>query len=114
MVLNKHIAGSGIAEVVVALAIISICFTVASLVFIRATSAPMKFQDVRIQTEIQSEVLMHMYDESDAELHLASSEYRKEQDLNSDQLEQCVFEGTDGRIVWIQQWFSFQTAKRTR
>lgn len=114
MVLNKHIAASGIAEVVVALAIISICFTVASLVFIRATSAPMKFQDVRIQTEIQSEVLMHMYDESDKELDLASSGYRKEQDLNSDQLEQCVFEGTDGRILWIHQWFSFQTAKGTR
>ncbi len=105
MFLRKHIHASGIAEVVIALAIISMCFTVASLVFIRTTSAPMKFQDVRKQTELQSSILMKMY-ENEAELNLdiEGLEINKEVDSFSDRLEVFTFTGSDQRILWQQQW----------
>ncbi|MCF8414624.1 MAG: hypothetical protein K9G40_00165 [Crocinitomicaceae bacterium] len=104
MVLIKHIKSSGIAEVVIALAVIAMCFTVASLVFIRTSSAPMKFQDVRKQTEIQSSILMKMYQE-DRDIEIDETEMGKETDMLSDSLEVLTFTGSDNRILWQQQWF---------
>jgi hypothetical protein len=104
MVLIKHIKSSGIAEVVIALAVIAMCFTVASLVFIRTSSAPMKFQDVRKQTEIQSSILMKMYQE-DRDIEIDETEMGKETDMFSDSLEVLTFTGSDNRILWQQQWF---------
>lgn len=103
MFLRKHIPASGIAEVVIALTIIALCFTVASLIFIRTTSAPMKFQDVKKQTEIQSHVLIHMY-ENTAALEIDETEPNIETDSYSDSLELFTFTGSDQRILWQQQW----------
>lgn len=103
MFLRKHIPASGIAEVVIALSIIALCFTVASLIFIRTTSAPMKFQDVKKQTEIQSHVLIHMY-ENTTELEIDETEPTIETDSYSDSLEIFTFTGSDQRILWQQQW----------
>ena len=105
MFLRKYIHASGIAEVVIALAIISMCFTVASLVFIRTTSAPMKFQDVRKQTELQSSILIKMYEnEVELDLEIEGLEINKEVDPFSDSLEVFTFTGSDQRILWQQQW----------
>lgn len=103
MFLRKHIPASGIAEVVIALSIIALCFTVASLIFIRTTSAPMKFQDVKKQTEIQSQVLIHMYENTTA-LEIDETEPNIETDSYSDSLEIFTFTGSDQRILWQQQW----------
>lgn len=103
MFLKKNIKASGIAEVVIALSIISLCFTVASLVFIRATSTPMKFQDVKNQTEIQSEILIRMY-ENTASMEIDEQTYTSETDEFSDSLELITYTGFDDRIVWQQQW----------
>lgn len=103
MFLRKHIQASGIAEVVIALAVIAMCFTVASLVFIRTTSAPMKFQDVRKQTEIQSSILIKMY-ENESELEIEETDLNKETDPFTDSLEVLTFTGSDQRILWQQQW----------
>lgn len=117
MFLKKHIQASGVAEVVIALSIIALCFTVASLVFIRATSAPMRFQDVKTQTEIQSKLLEDMFLSTYAK---ASSDERTsvegsgkesifaeatiDEDPFSDSLEVLTFMGSDQRILWQQQW----------
>jgi len=103
MFLRKHIPASGIAEVVIALTIIALCFTVASLIFIRTTSAPMKFQDVKKQTEIQSRVLIHMYENTTA-LEIDETEPNIETDSYSDSLEIFTYTGSDQRILWQQQW----------
>lgn len=101
--MRKYIPASGIAEVVIALSIIALCFTVASLIFIRTTSAPMKFQDVKKQTEIQSQVLIHMYENTTA-LEIDETEPNIETDSYSDSLEILTFTGSDQRILWQQQW----------
>ena len=105
MFLRKRIQASGIAEVVIALAIISMCFTVAALVFIRTTSAPMKFQDVRKQTEIQSSILINMYqNEIEMDVETEDIEINKEVDPYCDSMEVFTFTGSDQRILWQQQW----------
>src|SRR5688572_28079109 len=102
MFLNKRIKASGIAEVVIALAVISMCFTVASLVFIRSNSAPMKFQDVKTQTEIQSEAMKRMFLQEelpeDGDFNI-----NKEIDEFSDSLEVVTYSGSDERTLWVQQ-----------
>lgn len=53
----KRIPASSIAEMVIALTIISICFTIASQVFVQTNRSTIQFQEVREQTEFQSQVL---------------------------------------------------------
>jgi len=103
MFLRTHIKASGIAEVVIALAVIAMCFTVASLVFIRSTSAPMKFQDVKKQTEIQSGILIQLYENVD-ELEFDEADLTKDVYPFSERIKFLTFTGSDQRILWQQQW----------
>lgn len=48
---------SSVAEVVIALTIIAICFTIASQVFVRANRSTILFREVEEQTEFQSMML---------------------------------------------------------
>lgn len=102
MVLNRKISSSSIAEVVIALAVIAICFTVASLVFIRSMNATMKFVDFKQQTKIQSELLHQMIEETK---ELAFDDEVVE--LNESEMDSVVelhFTGTDDKIIWKQEW----------
>jgi hypothetical protein len=54
MVLIHKIKASSIAEIVVALAVISICFGISSLVFIRTTGSGKRMIDLEKQTALQS------------------------------------------------------------
>lgn len=101
MFLTRRIIASGVAEVVIALAIISVCFTVASLIFIRSTSSPMKFQDVKIQTEIQSLILKNMYLD-DGSLENYDFNINMEEDFENDSLQILTFTGSDQRVLWRQ------------
>ncbi len=108
MFLKRKIQASSIAEIVVALAVIAICFSVASLVFIRSTSTTSRFLDVKKQTEIQSEILEKMYlDQSD---DIVNTEIELENtinvDENNDSLMVLNFLGDDQRIIWTQHLFS--------
>lgn len=99
MVLKKKIQSSSIAEVVIALAIIAICFTVASLVFIRSINGTLKFTDFKEQTRIQSELMQHMLDdERDLEYELGEA--------SNDSTVIYEFPAADNKIIWRQEWLS--------
>lgn len=107
MFLKRKIKASSIAEIVVALAVIAICFGVASLVFIRSTSTTTKFLDVKKQTEIQSEILEKMYLDQGEEIKNTDIELETilEPDEINDSLQVLNFLGSDQRIVWSQHVF---------
>lgn len=50
----KRIPASSIAEMVIALSIIAICFAVASQVFLQTNRSTIQFKEVKEQTEFQS------------------------------------------------------------
>lgn len=52
----KHVKAATLVEFVIALSIIGICFTVASYIFIQSNRSTIQFQEVREQTEFQSEL----------------------------------------------------------
>ena len=105
MLLKRKIPASSIAEVVIALTIIALCFGVASLVFVRSVNVTTRFMDVRKQTIIQSELLKHMYRQED--LHEVTWDLEDVQvnilpDEHNDSLEILEFKGADDRIIWQQ------------
>ena len=77
MLLKRKIKASSIAEIVVALAVIAICFAVASLVFIRSTSTTSKFMDVKKQTELQSEILEKLYRDQLEKMETRKTPFRR-------------------------------------
>lgn len=102
MVLKRNIGASSIAEVVIALAVIALCFTVASLVFVRSTGATLRFVDFKTQTHIQSELMEAMI-RGEAEIVGTDTEIPIEQS-EEDSTVTTVFFGSDNRIIWTQEW----------
>lgn len=105
MFLKRKIPSSSIAEVVVALAVIAICFGIASLVFVRSARTTSKFMDVKKQTEIQSEIMekmlldnLHSIKDTPSELEL---EFQPSE--LSDSLSVIHFLSDDERIIWTQE-----------
>lgn len=98
----RKINSSSIAEIVVALAIISLCFTIASLVFIRATNTTLKFQSFREQTMIQN-TLMEMMVRQEVDLHQPEFPAQETMSAN-DSITTVEYTGNDNRIVWKQEW----------
>lgn len=101
----KRIQASSIAEVVVALAVIAICFGVASLVFVRTTRSTSRFGDVKKQTEIQSQLFENLVQQDLDALQKPAAEIDPviEADENNDSLIVLRFYGDDQRIIWEQQ-----------
>ncbi len=98
----RKINSSSIAEIVVALAIISLCFTIASLVFIRATNTTLKFQSFREQTMIQN-TLLEMMVRQEVDLHQPEFQAQETPSIN-DSITTVEYTGNDNRIVWKQEW----------
>lgn len=98
----KRINSSSVAEIVIALAIISMCFTVASLVFIRATNSTLKFQQFKDQTRVQS-LLMEMMVEQEVDLSAPDFQNRAV-DVTNDSIVAVEYVGNDDRIIWRQEW----------
>lgn len=104
MFLKRKIQASSIAEIVIALAVIAICFAVASLVFIRSTSTTSKFMDVKKQTELQSEILEKLYRDELTELENTAIEVELEKlPAENDSLTELRFLGQDERLIWSQE-----------
>jgi hypothetical protein len=108
--INKHIAtkveASSIAEVVIALSIIALCFGIASLVFIRSLNTTAKFEDVRKQTEIQSKVLYYLTTNPDS-LSLYQPEetaVTNHEDEYNDSLNVIEFKSLSDRVLWNQHY----------
>ena len=100
-----RIKASSIAEVVIALSIIALCFGIASLVFIRSLSTSARFEDVRKQTEIQSQVLHYLFTDSDSLRLMQPDETHVEilPDPLSDSIEVIEFKSLSDRVLWNQQ-----------
>ncbi|MCE3297043.1 MAG: hypothetical protein K0R65_2757 [Crocinitomicaceae bacterium] len=105
MLLKRKIKASSIAEIVVALAVIAICFAVASLVFIRSTGTTSKFMDVKKQTELQSEILEKLYRDQLGEVENTEIEVELEKlpSEENDSLTVLRFLGQDERLIWSQE-----------
>jgi hypothetical protein len=102
---KKQVQASSIAEVVIALSIIALCFGIASLVFIRSLSTTAKFEDIRNQTEIQSKVLYYLTTNPDS-LTLfqpADANVTTQVDENNDSLNLIEFKSLSDRVLWNQQ-----------
>lgn len=99
----KKLNSSSIAEIVVALAIIAMCFTVASLIFIRATSTTLKFQNFKEQTAIQTK-LMEMMIRQEVDLQETGFVPRETASFHDDSLTAVEYSGNDNRILWKQEW----------
>lgn len=105
MFLRRKIPSSSIAEVVIALAIIALCFGIASLVFIRSNKTTSKFMDIKKQTEFQSLVLEKLYEDKLDEIDWENTEFELEvsPDEFNDSLQIVRLYGDDHRLIWEQQ-----------
>lgn len=106
MFLKKKVQASSIAEIVIALTIIALCFGIASLVFIRSMNVTSRFMDVKKQTFIQSELLEHLYkqDLQEVEWDVEGVEVTVIPDENNDSLQVIEFRSADDRLIWKQQF----------
>jgi len=103
MFLRKKIQASSLAEVVITIAVIAICFGVASLVFVRATMVSANFQNVRHQTEIQSMLWEQLHTNS-SPIEIDGVQRIEENDELEDALMVYTYIGTDNKVIWKQQW----------
>jgi hypothetical protein len=101
----QRVRASSIAEVVIALSIIALCFGIASLVFIRSLGTSARFEDVRKQTEIQSQVLKHLFIHGDS-LRLMQPDQTMVEihaDEQNDSLDVLEVKSLSDRLLWNQQ-----------
>lgn len=102
--MRGRVHASSLAEVVIAIAVIALCFGVASLVFVRSTRSASNFQDIKKQTEIQSAMWKALHNSEKPE-DWADGEFHSEKDANhSDSLEIIEFTGSDNKVIWQQHW----------
>jgi hypothetical protein len=101
MLLKRKINASSLAEVVIAISVIALCFGIASLVFVRSTMVTTSFEEVRMQTEIQSAIWEELHDgeiEVEQEGVLVSSET----DEHQDSLLVKTYSGLNDKMIWQQ------------
>lgn len=104
MFLKKKIQASSIAEVVIAVSIIALCIGIASLTFVRSTRSTMNFQDVRRQTEIQSQLWRQLYLLEDEVEEPEGVKLETTEDEN-DSMMVLTFIGNDEKVIWQQHWW---------
>lgn len=104
MFLNRKIAASSIAEVVIAISVIALCIGIASLVFVRSTKSTVNFQEVRTQTEIQSKLWKQLFTLENEMVDIDDIKIEKESTEN-DSIERLVFLGDDGKVILKQDWW---------
>ncbi|MCH2224906.1 MAG: hypothetical protein MK066_09070 [Crocinitomicaceae bacterium] len=103
MLLKKKIQASSLAEAVIAVSIIALCIGIASLVFIRSTRVTINFQDVKKQTEIQSELWEKLY-KQEIEVKGPDETILEVLDTENDSIETMRFKGSDDKVLWDQDW----------
>jgi type II secretory pathway pseudopilin PulG len=105
----KRINASSIAEMVIALTIIAICFAIASQVFMQASRSTIQFKEVKEQTEFQSLLLEALTNDSipvvkdwKGELGTIETTTTKKDSVTI----RNVALLNDGRTIWQQTFFS--------
>ncbi|MCJ8289324.1 MAG: hypothetical protein HRT58_22100 [Crocinitomicaceae bacterium] len=104
MFLNRKIQASGIAEVVIAISVIALCIGIASLVFVRSTKSTVNFQQVRKQTEIQSQLWEKLYSQEN-EVEAPEDLQLEIQSTSNDSIDVLIFKASDGKVVLKQDWW---------
>ena len=104
MFLKRKIPASSIAEVVIAISVIALCIGIASLVFIRSTKSTVNFQQVRKQTEIQSQLWKKLYSQEN-EVEAPEDLKVEVQSTTNDSIDVLVFTASDGKVVFKQDWW---------
>lgn len=102
MFLKRKITSSSLAEVVIALSVIALCFGVASLIFVRFTVVATNFQFIQKQTEVQSLLWKKMQDR-ETELEYDEVELTEEQDDNLPDGTVVTAKDITGKVIWYQQ-----------
>ncbi len=101
---QKNIPASSLAEVVIAISVIAICIGVASLVFVRSTQSTMNFQDVKRQTEAQSEIWKGLFLQSE-EPEVPDELTLKAEDAPLDSIVEMTYYGDKEKLIWKQDWW---------
>lgn len=107
MFLSK-LKASSIAEVVIAISIIALCFGIVSLIFIRLFGVTNKYRDLKHQTEIQSQILELLFIKPDSIPLKTSDEIKMEvipNEINTD-YQKLQFKTKNGKLIFEQQIFS--------
>ncbi len=104
MLLKRKIPASSIAEVVIAISVIALCIGIASLVFVRSTKSTVNFQEVRTQTEIQSQLWKHLF-MMEHEFDDIENIKLERESTDNDSIERLVFTGEDGKVILKQDWW---------
>lgn len=102
MFLTRKIASSSLAEVVIALSVIALCFGVASLIFVRFTVVTTSYQFIQKQTEVQS-LLWEKMQNRETELEYEDVELIEEQDDNLEAGTLVTAKDITGKVIWYQQ-----------
>lgn len=105
----KRIIASTIAEVVIALTIIAICFAIASHIFIQSSLSTTAFQEVKDQTEFQSILVDALIRDTLPEFNTWESEWTEvketTQSVNTGKLNNIELISGE-RKIWKQQIYS--------
>jgi len=104
MFLRKKIPASSIAEVVIAVSVIALCIGIGSLVFVRSIKSTVNFQEVRMQTEIQSTLWKNLFTLENELEDIDNIKMEKESSEN-DSIQRLVFTGKDGKVILKQDWW---------
>jgi len=102
MFLRKRLIASSLAEVVIALSIIALCFGMASLIFVRFTTVSTNFQFVKKQTEIQS-LLWKKLQTSSALLEYDEVEIEEVGTEDSEKSMHYIVRDLKGKTIWEQE-----------
>jgi type II secretory pathway pseudopilin PulG len=108
--LLKRIGGSTIAEVVIAITIISICLAIAAKIFMQSSKSSITFNEVKDQTEFQSELLYRL--RSDTLLPTISKLqptlnklYYKKSTTKDSVIHDYSLISVTGKILWRQKFY---------
>ena len=101
-----QLKASSIAEVVIALTIIATCFGVASLIYVRTMNVTSRFQDVKLQTELQSKIAYSLLkdDGSTSLITVDGLESEVIDDELNESLKIIQFRSFDDRLIWQQSF----------
>lgn len=105
----KRIQASTIAEMVIALTIIAICFTVASQVFMQASRSTIQFREVQDQTAFQSMMMEALIHDTLPDVHVWKSDLTTIETVKT-QKDSVTFSEylltANRKTIWQQSFFS--------
>ncbi|MCH2229629.1 MAG: hypothetical protein MK105_04730 [Crocinitomicaceae bacterium] len=100
MHLNK-IKASSIAEVVIAMSIIALCFGIASIVLMRTTMVMDNFQELKTQSELHALIWESLIEDQTVNWtdEITVSEHEQQNGLES-----IMFYSASGKVIWEQEF----------